>query len=135
MEPSALERAEEECLGDEEVRVRRRERDAERRTAEDVRLVEPMSERILAVYPGCPVEEAKAIAAHTAVPGSGRVGRTAAGRVFDPDTLRRAVVAAVRHRHTNYVDMYGSLPYTIVRRRHDTSGTQNAEAFDQSAAS
>ncbi len=105
VEPAALERAEEQCLDDEEVRVRRRERDADKRTAEDVRLVEQMSEQILALYPGCPGEEARAIAVHTAERGSGRVGRTAAARALDQDALRLAVMAAVRHNYTAYDEL------------------------------
>jgi hypothetical protein len=32
----------------------------------------------------------------------GRVGRSAAGRALDEEALRAAVVASIRHRHTNY---------------------------------
>jgi hypothetical protein len=105
VEPAALEKAESECLADEEVRERRRERGAERRSLEDANLVERMTEQILALYPGCPAKEAAAIAAHTAARGSGRVGRTEAGRALDPDPLRLAVIAAVRHRHTGYDEL------------------------------
>jgi hypothetical protein len=105
VEPAALERAEEECLADEELRVRRRERDAERRESEDLRLVDRMTERILALYPGCPAREARAIAKHTAVRGSGRVGRTEAGRSLEDEALKLVVIAAVRHNHTNYDEL------------------------------
>jgi hypothetical protein len=105
VEPAALERAEEECLADEELRDRRRERDAERREVEDARLVERMTERILVLYPGCPAKEARAIAEHTAARGSGRVGRSEAGRALEDEALRLAVIASVRHRHTGYDEM------------------------------
>jgi hypothetical protein len=105
VEPAALEQAEDECLADEELRLRRRERDAERRESQDASLVERMTERILELYPGCPAKEARAIAAHTAVRGSGRVGRTEAGRALDHEALRLAVIAAVRHRHTGYDEL------------------------------
>jgi hypothetical protein len=105
VEPAALERAEDECVADEELRSRRRERDAERRESEDARLVERMTERILALYSGCPAKEARAIAKHTAVRGSGRVGRTEAGRSLEDAALRLAVIAAVRHKHTNYDEL------------------------------
>ena len=36
------------------------------------------------------------------VRGSGRVGRTAPGRALDEEALRAAVIAAIRHRHTDY---------------------------------
>src|SRR6266566_2766455 len=102
VEPAALERAEEECLEDEELREIRRERDAERRKLQDASLAVRMAQRILELYPGCPPKEARVIAEHTAARGSGRVGRTEAGRGLEENALRLAVMAAVRHRHTNY---------------------------------
>ena len=47
-------------------------------------------------------EEARAIAAHAAQRGSGRVGRSAAGRDLQPGAIALAVQAAIRHRHTKY---------------------------------
>ena len=105
VEPAALARAEDECLADEELRLRRRERDVERREQDDAKLVERMAERILALYPRCPPKEAHGIAAHTAARGSGRVGRTEAGQALEQDALRAAVIAAVRHRHTGYDEL------------------------------
>ena len=105
VEPAALARAEDECLADEELRLRRRERDVERRDQEDAKLVERMTAQILALYPRCPPKEAHAIAAHTAARGSGRVGRTGAGRALEQDALRMAVIAAVRHGHTGYDEL------------------------------
>jgi hypothetical protein len=61
-----------------------------------------MSESIRQMFPGCPPEEAQAIAAHTSVRGSGRVGRTASGRALEEEALRAAVVASIRHRYTKY---------------------------------
>ena len=61
-----------------------------------------MAESIQQMFPGCPHEEASAIAAHTSVRGSGRVGRTSGGRALDEEALRAAVIAAIRHRHTKY---------------------------------
>ena len=75
----ALERAERECLADEEARARRRERDAQRRAVEDVELQARMAHEIVRLFPGCLAERARAIAAHAAVRGSGRVGRSAGG--------------------------------------------------------
>ena len=102
VEQAALEQAEEECLEDEELRVLRRERDAEKRKLQDASLAVRMAQRILELYPGCPPQEARAIAEHTAARGSGRVGRTEAGRGLEENALRLAVMAAVRHRHTDY---------------------------------
>jgi hypothetical protein len=102
VEEPALERAEEECLADAPKRAAKQERDKVRRVASDRDLNVQMADAILRLFPGCPPEEARAIAAHTAVRGSGRVGRTSAGRGLDPEALTAAVIAAIRHTHTNY---------------------------------
>ena len=102
VQEAALARAEEECLSDEDLRVRRRQQDALRRQEEDEDLMKRMAERIRQLYPGCPEGEAQAIARHTALRGSGRVGRSGAGRALDEQALGLAVVAFIRHNHTNY---------------------------------
>jgi len=105
VEEAALDQAQEECLSDEEVRAQRRERDALRREEEDQELVEQMTGKIRGLFPGCPPKEALAIARHTAARGSGRVGRSAAGRALDEEALRLAVMASIRHKHTEYDDL------------------------------
>ena len=102
VEAPALEQAERECLSDEAVRAARRERDRDRRLADDVRLQDDMIREIRAQFPGCPEARAREIAAHTAQRGSGRVGRSAAGRALEPAALELAVTAAVRHLDTPY---------------------------------
>jgi len=99
---AALDQAEEECLADSELRALRRERDAERRAEQDQNLVAEMAREISRLFPGCPPAEARTIAEHTARRGSGRVGRTAAGRSLEEAALTLAVVAHIRHRHTRY---------------------------------
>jgi hypothetical protein len=105
VEEQALERAEADCLADEEARARRRERDAERRAGEDVELQRRMSEEIVRLFPRCPPERASSIAAHTSVRDSGRVGRSAGGRALEPQALELAVAAAVRHEDTRYDEL------------------------------
>jgi hypothetical protein len=102
VEEEALERAEQECLADEEVRARGRERDAHRRAAEDLELQARLAAEIGRLFPGCPAERARGIAAHASVRGSGRVGRSAAARALDSEAIELAVSAAVRHRDTRY---------------------------------
>ncbi|RFU20958.1 DUF2293 domain-containing protein [Geodermatophilus marinus] len=102
VEERALVEAEASCLADEEARGRRRDRDAERRRAADSRLAEQMAAEVRRLFPGCPAERAAAIAEHTAARGSGRIGRTAAGRRLDEHAVELAVVASVRHRDTDY---------------------------------
>ncbi len=53
-------------------------------------------------YPGCPAQEAKAIADHACQKYSGRVGRSSAAKTFDVETIELAVKAHVRHKHTHY---------------------------------
>jgi len=108
VEPAALARAEQECLEDGDARERQRARGAERRSREDQDLMARMAAEIRELYPGCPPDEARAIAAHTAVRGSGRVGRSAAGRSLAEEALTIAVSAAIRHRHTNYDQLLAS---------------------------
>ena len=105
VEEQVLERAEQECLADEEARARRRERDAQRRAGEDIELQARMAAEIVRLFPGCPAERARSIARHTSVRGSGRVGRSLAGRALDQAALELAVVAAVRHEDTRYDEL------------------------------
>jgi hypothetical protein len=105
VEQDALEQAEAECLADEEPRARRREREAERRTGDDVKFQRTLAEEIRRLFPGCPPGRAQEIAVHTGRRGSGRVGRTAAGRALDHRAVTLAVVAAVRHADTPYDEL------------------------------
>ncbi|MGK2879775.1 MAG: DUF2293 domain-containing protein [Mycobacterium sp.] len=57
---------------------------------------------IRSLFPSCPAERADDIARHTVVRGSGRVGRSAAGRSFDVHAVSLAVAASVRHVDTDY---------------------------------
>src|SRR2546425_5890861 len=102
VEESALEQAGAECSADAEQRSVRRERAEIYRDRQDQGLAMRMAESIRQMFPGCPAEEAQAIAAHTSVRGSGRVGRTASGRALEEEALRAAVAASIRPRDTKY---------------------------------
>ncbi len=78
VENAALERAEHECTIDADARAAARARAAVSRRDQDRELITRMTKAMLTLFPGCPPHEASAIAAHTAVRGSGRVGRSAA---------------------------------------------------------
>jgi hypothetical protein len=99
---SALARAEQECAADAPERALARERAAGLRREEDREFVDVLTGAILQQYPGCPQKEARCIARHTGQRSSGRVGRSAAGRALDPRAIDLAVVAHVRHEHTDY---------------------------------
>jgi hypothetical protein len=102
VEEAALEQAERECLDDAAARERGRARAAERRAEVDERYVAEFAQRLGDLFPGCPVPERQAIAAHACEKYSGRVGRSAAAREFDRDAIELAVRAHIRHCHTNY---------------------------------
>jgi hypothetical protein len=63
------------------------------------------AERVRELFPGCPPADAEAIAGHACAKYSGRVGRSAAAKAFEPDAIRLAVGAHVRHRHTTYDEL------------------------------
>ncbi|CAL9387153.1 DUF2293 domain-containing protein [Streptomyces sp. enrichment culture] len=102
VEEAALARAEAACRADAGARARRRARDAERRAARDAAFTVALEAEIRRLFPGCPADRAAEIAAHASVRGSGRVGRTAAGRALDEGAVTAAVRASVRHRDTPY---------------------------------
>ena len=64
-----------------------------------------MPQEIVRLFPGCPPDRAEQIACRTAARGSGRVGRSAAGRALDPEAIERAVAASVHHQDTRYDDL------------------------------
>jgi hypothetical protein len=105
VEEPAIEQAEALCLADEEARARRREGDAVRRDQDDVELQARMAAKIASMFPGCPEGRPEEIAQHAAIRGSGRVGRSAAGRELEAHALELAVVASVRHRDTPYDEL------------------------------
>jgi hypothetical protein len=105
LEERALERAEAECLEDEDARARRRVRDEERRVAEDRRFQAELAREITRLFQGCPRERTEEIARHAATRGSGRVGRTSAARALDAEAITLAVVASVRHTETSYDEL------------------------------
>jgi hypothetical protein len=61
-----------------------------------------MTAEIVRLFPGCPKRRAEQIARHTGQRGSGRVGRSAAGRALDDNAITLSVVASVRHEDTGY---------------------------------
>src|ERR1700678_1637168 len=118
VEEAALEQAEQQCLADEDARMRRRERDRERRADQDVEFQARFAREIRRLFPRCPAGRATDIAAHAALRGSGRVGRSAAARNLDQAAVTLAVVASVRHLDTGYDELL-------------MSGVPRAEARDR----
>ena len=104
-ENDAIELAAQQCLDDADARALRREHDQVRRAAVDEKFRGDFAAAIREQFPGCPSARADAIAYHAALRGSGRVGRSAAGRALDPDAIHLAVAASVRHVDTDYDDL------------------------------
>lgn len=124
---AGLEKAETECLADEEVRARRRERALIRRQALDAGYVARVTACIQELFPRCPRKEAVSIAEHTCVRGSGRIGRSAAAKEQDAEAITLAVRAHIRHAHTSYDELLAS---GIDR---DSARAQVREAVDDMA--
>ena len=107
VERAALERAEKECLSDEEQRRIGRDRAAAARERAETQYVAQFAEQVRFRYPGCPADEASAVAGHACEKYSGRVGRSAAARRLDAEAVELAVRAHVRHSHTDYDRLLG----------------------------
>ena len=118
VEEAALKQAEAQCLADEDTRGRRRERDRQRRADQDMVFEDRLAEAVGRLFPGCPPGRAAAIARHAAVRGSGRVGRSAAGRTLDEDAVTLAVLASVRHQDTDYDELLmAGVPRSVAREQ------------------
>jgi hypothetical protein len=105
VESQALEKAEQECLADSDMRAARRAREAERREVLDQQYIENFSRQVKALFPYCPEGSEVAIAEHACQKYSGRVGRSAAAKSFDEEAVTLAVVAHIRHSHTRYDEL------------------------------
>jgi hypothetical protein len=95
VEPEAVERAEAECIADEAERVHQREIAA-------ATYVASFAAAIRRALPGMPKGRDTAIAEHACMKYSGRVGRSAAAKAFEPEMIDLAVAAHVRHTETDY---------------------------------
>lgn len=102
---AALQRAEQECLNDQDARARHREREAERRAELDQEYVLRFAKRVKELFPNCPVGREQVIAEHACQKYSGRVGRSAGAKSLDEEFIRLAVIAHIRHTETNYDEL------------------------------
>jgi hypothetical protein len=116
VEEPALEAAEAECLADEHARARRRQRDQSRRGEADLEFQAAFAAAIGKLFPVCPSDRARAIAARAALRRSGRVGRSAAGRRLEAEavTLAGGLGPPLRHPLRLLVDVW--------RRAHGSPG-------------
>lgn len=105
VEEAGLERAEQECLADEDLRARRRERDAERREVFDQVYVHSFAQRVRELFPNLPAGREQEIAEHACQKYSGRVGRSANAKSLGEKAVLLAVTAHIRHRETGYDEL------------------------------
>ncbi|MFH2046606.1 MAG: DUF2293 domain-containing protein [Pseudomonadota bacterium] len=105
VEMQALEKAEEECLADEDIRECRREREAIRRKELDRRYVEEFAAQVRKLFPSCPAKREIEIAEHACRKYSGRIGRSAFAKALDDKAIHLAVIAHIRHRETKYDEL------------------------------
>ena len=105
VEDAALQRAEQECLDDADVRARRNERQAERRAELDQEYMSSFAKRVSELFPNCPAGRGQVIAEHACQKYSGRVGRSAGAKSMDDKFILLAVIAHIRHAETNYDDL------------------------------
>jgi len=104
-EPEAIERALAESEADSEERASRREREAVRREGLDRKYVSEFAQAIREQFPRVPSGADIKIAEHACLKHSGRVGRSAAAKSFEPDAVFLAVRAHVRHAYTDYDEL------------------------------
>jgi hypothetical protein len=105
VENAAVELAEHECKADADTRKLRRARAAIRRAELDGEYITSFAARVRELYPNCPIGREIVIAEHACRKYSRRVGRSAAAKELDKETVCLAVAAHVRHQETNYDEL------------------------------
>ena len=105
VEEAALQRAEQECLEDVDVRARRNERQAERRDELDQEYISSFAKRVRELFPNCPAGREQVIAEYACQKYSGRVGRSAQAKSLDEKSILLVVIAHIRHAETNYDEL------------------------------
>jgi hypothetical protein len=105
VEEAALAAARESCARDAAKREAVGKKRRARAEIEDADYRRRFEGKILELFPSCPADEARSIADHACQKHSGRVGRTAAAKDFEPKMIELAVRARIRHRFTNYDEL------------------------------
>ncbi|WP_299241874.1 DUF2293 domain-containing protein [uncultured Aquimarina sp.] len=107
VEEIAIEKARLECEKDQASRDLKNKKAAVVREQKDREFVFNFALAIRAQYPNCPEKREFAIAMHACEKHSGRVGRTANAKEFDPKMIDLAVEAHIRHTETSYDQEFG----------------------------
>lgn len=104
-EPEAIQKAEEECLADAELRRIRQERERVRREELDQKYIEEFTKELRKAFPKMPPEEEIKISQYACRKYSGRIGRSALAKALDPKAIELAVIAHIRHNYTDYDEL------------------------------
>jgi hypothetical protein len=116
VDQQAIDRAQALCVEDAEKRAQNRVKQVAHRMKKDEEFAGKFAEKIGILCPNCPADERLAIAQHACSRGSGRVGRSASGQQLDDQAIKLAVIAHIRHVHTNYENLvYGQTEREWVR--------------------
>jgi len=107
IELKAIALAKQECEADKEKRAISNIKAASKREINDKIYIQAFSVAIKIRYPNCPKHREVEIAEHACLKYSGRVGRTANAKQFDPKMIDLAVEAHIRHAETNYDNQFG----------------------------
>lgn len=102
VENKAVDRAEQECAADADVRAARLAQSAIRLAELDQEYISQFAARVRTLFPHCPAGREREIAEHACRKYSGRVGRSAAAKALDENAVRLAVAAHIRHTESDY---------------------------------
>jgi hypothetical protein len=102
VEETAIEQAESESAKDEARRETQRHQRRLRDAIAEQKYVADFTAKVLALFPGAPLQAAELIAARACEKYSGRVGRSAQAKALDEEAVTLAVWAHVRHAFTEY---------------------------------
>jgi len=106
VEESALQRAEQECPEDEDIRARRRDREAERCAELDQEYVSSFAKQVRELFPNCPAGREQMIAKHACRKYSDVWGVPWAPKAWTKNFLiLLAVIAHIRHVETKYDEL------------------------------
>ena len=92
-------------MEDAEARVRRREREAERRAGLDQEYFVRFAGRVRELFPHSPAGREQVIAEHACQKYSGWIGRSAGAKNLDTDAILPEVTANIRHNETRYDEL------------------------------
>lgn len=102
---SAIEAAQQKCEADATKRDKQRARSAIQRENQQLKYLDAFAGKVRSMYPRAPEGTERKIAERACETGSGRVGRTATAKQLSAGAIGLAVIAYVRHNHTNYDEL------------------------------